>query len=139
MDAGEFADAAFVADFQARRLTVVFQVLRVLADRGELKDPGSCADGGVARDYRAGTDPGAGADADVGADNRARADLDGRIELGAFVDRRRGMNAAGYRDFSSTSIAESSASAANSPLTRASPAIRHSGRWIFTALTSILS
>src|SRR6516162_2985123 len=44
VDAGEFADAAFVTDFQARRLALVFQILGIFAHRGELKDPGPRAD-----------------------------------------------------------------------------------------------
>jgi len=128
MDAGELADAAFVADFQARGLALVLQILRIFADRGELKDLGPRADRGVARYDRAGADPTVAADFYVRSDYSARADLNAGIELGAFVDRGRGMNAAGYRSGSSTSIADNSASAASSSPTSACPDIFQSGR-----------
>src|SRR5262249_7871465 len=130
---------AFVADFEARWLALVFQILGIFAYRGELKDPGPRTDCGVARYHRTWADPAVPADLYPRSDYRARADLNAGIELGAFIDRGRGMNAAGYRSFSSTSIADNSASAASSPSTRACADIFHRGRRILTALTSILT
>ena len=139
MDGGELADAVVVADFQARGLAVILEVLRGGADRGELKDPVARADRGVAFDYRVGTDPGRGANPDLRADDRSRSDLDGGVEFGAPIDDGAGMNAAGYGVVSSTSIADNSASAASSPSTRASACIFHSGRRCLSSRTSIRS
>jgi hypothetical protein len=128
MDGGELADAVVVADFKARGLAVVLEILRCGADRGELKDLVARADRGAALDDRVGADPRGGADADLGADDRSRADFDAGIELGAPIDDSGGMDAAGYGVDSSTSIADNSASATRSPSTRASACIFHSGR-----------
>ena len=123
-----FADDIVVAENRARGLALVFQVLGIFTHRGELKDPVPRTDRGVARYHRTRADPAVPADLYVRPDYRARADLNAGIELGAFVDGGRGMNAAGYRSFSSTSIADNSASATSSPSTRACADIFHRGR-----------
>lgn len=128
MDGGELADAVVIADFQARGLVAVLEVLRRGADRGELKDLVARPDRGVAFDDRIGADPRCGADADFGADDGSGTDFDAGVEFCAPVDNGVGMDASGYGVDSSTSIADNSASATNSPSTRASACIFHSGR-----------
>ena len=140
MNGAELANQIVVADLDHRGLALELQVLRLGADRRELIDVVARANRGVAFDHGVGTDHGIRADANVGADNGARSDLDRRIELSAAVDHRGRMNLAGYDNFSSdTSIAESSASAAISPPTRASARIFHSGPRLRITLTSISS
>jgi hypothetical protein len=75
---------------------VIFEVLRVGADRGELEYPVASADGGFALDNRVWADHGGGSDADLAADHHAGADFDGRVEFGARIDHSGGMNPAGY-------------------------------------------
>ena len=128
VDGGELADAVVVADFQARGLVAILEILRRGADRGELENPVARADRCVALDDRVGTDPGGGADTHFGTDDRARPDFDSGVEFGASVDDGGWMDAPGYGVDSSTSIADNSASATNSPSTRASACIFHSGR-----------
>jgi hypothetical protein len=128
MNGGELADAVVVADFQARGLVVILEILRRGADRGELENSVARADRGVALDDRVGADPGGFADAYFGADDRSRADFDAGIELGAPIDDGTWMDASGYGVDSSTSIADNSPAATSSPSTRASACIFHSGR-----------
>jgi hypothetical protein len=127
MDGGEFTDAVVVANLEPRRLAMILEILRSCADRSELKDAIAGADRRLALDYRVRADDGAGTDADLGGNYCTRADFNRRVEFGPSIDDRSGMNPAGYGSCSSTSIADSSASAASSPSTRASPCIFQSG------------
>src|ERR1700722_17026658 len=70
-----------VADFETRRLTLVFLVLRRISQGGELEDLVAGTDAGRAVDHHMGTDPGAGADDDVGADDGKWSYLDVRRDL----------------------------------------------------------
>ena len=128
MDGSELADLVVVADFQARGLAVILEILRSGADRGELENPVARADRGVALDNRVGTDP-------VAAPIRTSGPMTapGPISTVESSSARRSMMAAGWIRpamgvVSSTSIADNSASAASSPSTRASACIFHSGR-----------
>ena len=140
MNRGELANGVVVANLQRCGLAVKFQIRSCGADDRERKDSIALADRGETFDHYAGADYGAGADFDFRPDHRARADFDAGVEFGALVDYGGRMDSAGYDScscifivrglyFSScTSIAESSASAANSSPTRATACIRHSGR-----------
>src|SRR5262249_15038012 len=140
MNGAEFANQVVVADLDHRRLALELEILGLGADRRELKDVIARADGGVACDYGIRADDSLWTDAHIGANHGAGADLDRGIELRAAIDHRRRMNLAGYDNFScGTSIAESSASAATSPPTRASARIVHSGPRLRITLTSMSS
>ena len=60
---GELAKHVAIADLEPRGLALVLEVLRRVADGGELEDLVVGADGGRALDDRVRSDPGAGADA----------------------------------------------------------------------------
>ena len=60
---GELAEHVAIADFEARGLALVLEILRRVADGGELEDLVARADGGGPVDDRVRPDPGAGADA----------------------------------------------------------------------------
>src|ERR1700683_1043084 len=140
MDGAELANHIVVADFDDRGLALVFEVLGCRTNRRELENVVARPDRRVAFDHRVRADDSVGADTHMGTDHRARPDLDRRIEMRAAIDHRRRMNLAGYDNFSpETSIADSSASAAISPPTRASPCIFHSGRRCLSSVTSISS
>src|SRR4029079_2651939 len=79
---GELAEHVAIADLEARRLALVLEVLRRIADRGELEDLVGRADGGRSVDDRVRPDPGAGADAYTVADHRERTHRDIRREFG---------------------------------------------------------
>src|SRR5579862_6343285 len=128
VDGGELANHIIVANFDDRRFALEFQVLRLRAYRGELPDAIAFANRGVTLDHRARTDHRARSNFNVRSDHRTRADFDARVERGALVDDRRRMDSPRYRTCSLTSIADNSASAANSSPTRATACIRHSGR-----------
>lgn len=127
MDRSKFADFVVVTDLQSRRLAPVLEILRVSPNRRELEDSVARPDRGVALDYDIWSDHSLGADSNLRADNRTGLDNRGRIDLRPPIDYCRGMNPTRYGSCPSTSIAESSASAANSPSTRASPRIFQSG------------
>jgi len=128
MNRGELADGVVVANLERRGLTVKFQIRRRASDRGERKNSIALTDGSERLDDDARADHRTRADLHLGSNHRAGSDLDARIELGPLVDDRGGMDSAGYRTCSSTSIADNSASAASSSPTRATACIRHSGR-----------
>src|SRR5450830_71069 len=88
----EFADGVAVADFQARRLTGPFLVLRLRADRRELEQMIVRTDGRMALDHHMRTDLGTGSDTHVRADDGIRPHLDRAIELGLGIDYRRGVD-----------------------------------------------
>src|SRR6202030_3622814 len=111
-----------------RGLAVKFQIRGRGADHREREDSVALADRGETLDDDTGADHCSGSNFYVRPDHGGRADLDARVECGALVDNRRRMNSAGYCSCSWTSIADSSASAANSSPTRATASIRHSGR-----------
>src|SRR5690242_17097240 len=75
MDGGEFPNTVVIADFQSRRLTAIFQVLRLSTDRGELENPVARADNSVALDNRIGADPGFGSNPNLRANYRTRPNL----------------------------------------------------------------
>ena len=127
MNRREFTNLIVIADFEARGFAVIFQILRVCSKRGELKNPVALTDRRMTVDNSVRSDGGAGSNLDVRPDNHTGADVSGGIDFGAWVYYRRGMNTTSYGSCPSTSIAESSASAASSPSTRASPRIFHSG------------
>src|SRR5690606_38843262 len=74
IDRAVLPDQVAVADLQQRGLTLVFLVLRVLANRGELVDPIAAADPGRPTDHDVRSDPGIVADLDVGPDDGVRPD-----------------------------------------------------------------
>src|SRR5438132_3912280 len=126
MDRSKFPDPIVVTDFQPRGLATVLQVLRIGTDRSELENPIASADRGFTLDHGVRTYHGVGPDPDLRPNYRARADPNRRIEFCSAVNHGRGVDQADDC-CSSTSIAESSASAASSPSTRASARIFHSG------------
>src|SRR5579859_3776980 len=91
MDGGELADLVVVADFQPRGFTVVLEVLRSGAERGELKDPVARADRGGSFDNRVGTNLRLRPNPDLRADYRSRSDLGRGIQFGTPIDDGGGM------------------------------------------------
>ncbi len=80
------ADHAVAADGQRRRLAVIFEILRLVADGRERKDARARADGGAAGDDDVAEQLDAVAERHVGADDAVGADLDPRAELGTRLD-----------------------------------------------------
>src|SRR5258707_12094786 len=76
-----FAKYVAVADFEARRLALVFLVLRRVAQGSELKYLIVSADPRRTVDHRVRSDPGAGADDHVRTDDREWTDLHVRRDL----------------------------------------------------------
>ena len=89
------ADQAILADPEAHRLAAIFEVLRLMADRGEGKDARPRADLRVARDAHMGHETDPVAERDLGADVAERADLDPGAEPGAVLDDGARMDNAG--------------------------------------------
>lgn len=67
-------------------LATVLLVLRILADRGELKDPIVTPDPGLPHDDRMWTDTGSRVDLDRAPDHGEGANLDTGVQPGAWVD-----------------------------------------------------
>ena len=80
------------ADRQRRRLALVLEVLRLMADRGERKDARARADRGAAGDDDVADQLDALAELDLGADHAERARSHAGAELGAVLDDRRRVN-----------------------------------------------
>src|SRR5450432_2174701 len=76
-----FAEYVAVADFQARRFTVVFLILRRVAQRGKLEYLVAGPDSRRTVDDHVRSDPAAGADADVRPDDAERPDRNVRGNL----------------------------------------------------------
>ena len=70
------AEHVAIADYQARGLTLVFLVLRRIADGGELEHLVAGAQHRGAVDHGMRADPAARTDGHLGADDRERTDLD---------------------------------------------------------------
>ena len=113
-----FPNNVVAADFQARRLAVVFLVLGLVADGGKGKYPGVGTDGGAAADHDMGDQLDAVAEFDLGAYCGIRADGNVLADFGVFVDDG-GLVNIGH--FGSTIMAEKTASATRLSSTRASP------------------
>ena len=128
MNRRELADGVVVANFESRRLAVKFQIRRRATNCGEREDSIALTDSRERFDDDVRAHHAAGPNLHARPDHRARTDFDARVEFGALVDDRGRMNSPRYRTCSLTSIADNSASAANSSPTRATACIRHSGR-----------
>jgi hypothetical protein len=81
---GEFTEHIAIADFEARGFAGVFEILRRIADGGELEDLVARADGRLAVDHRMRSYPGAGPYAHTIADDGVRTyrDIGGNLGLG---------------------------------------------------------
>ncbi len=77
-----------IADHEQTLLALIFLVLRVAADRGELGDAVVAADARRPLDHHMRPDLRTRADLDVGADHAVGADADVGADFGGFVDRR---------------------------------------------------
>ena len=117
VDRHALADQAIGADPQPRRLALVFEVLRRVADRGEREDAGAGADVGVAGDDDMREQLDAVAERDLRPDMAERPDLDALAETRAGLDDGARMD----RTHAGTSIADTSASQTSTPSTLASP------------------
>src|SRR5271165_4390225 len=129
MDAHELTNLIVVTDLQPRRLPVKLQILRLRSDRSELENMVARANLGGPFDHGLGPHHGIATNRHVRSDHCARPHPDARIERRLAIDHSRGMHTWLYADTPLTSIAERSASAANSSPTFALPCIFHSGRW----------
>ena len=87
-----FADQAVGADGQGRVLAAIFEVLRLMADRGERENARARADRGAAGDDDMRDSADALAEHDLAADMAERPDPDACAEPGAVLDDRGGVN-----------------------------------------------
>ena len=115
------ADHAVAADLERRGLALVFQVLRLVADRGEREDARPGADGRAAGDDHMAQQLDAVAERDLAADHAEGADAHALAEPGAILDDggRRGRHI--LASSGSRIMALTSASATTWPFTFASP------------------
>ena len=111
------ADYAIGADAQRRRLAMILQVLRLVANRGEREHPGAGAEHGVAGDRDVGYQLDGVAKHDPGADVTERPDLDALAQPRAGFDHGAAMD--GRQ--TGTSIADTSAWQTRTSSTFASP------------------
>src|SRR5215207_7460846 len=124
-----FPDGAVRSDEEHRRLAGIFQVLRLVPDRGEGEDLGARPDRGVTGQHDVAHELRAGPELDICADDAERpdphalAELCARLDDGGRVDERL-LEAAGLVH-SVTSMAPTSASATITPATFASPLNHH--------------
>ena len=116
-----FADDAILADRKRIGLAAIFQVLRLMADGSERKDPGARAYTGVARDHGMTHQFHAVAQPRMAADDAERADLHPFSQNGAVLDDGARMHLYAHQAASSgsTIIALMIASAALWPSTNA--------------------